>query len=897
MGTGLFFAAVSISSAQVGIPQIPKETWAKITAIQKPVTSTVPPPTVAPAGQTIGRPALRTKAPTPRSLQAFFNEYITNRIDISGRRTLAYRAHSVEGDREAFNTLNYYGQGGDQFSDQGQMNISGRKVFGFVDFNMQVADNRLQDPDQRRVTLNFDGHPYRLTYGDINGSLLNTNRFARFNRLLNGAMVDYNMGRLQARAVRSQSRGAARTVSIPGNNSSGPYYLQSGRVRPDTIEVQVNGETVRLGTDYELDSDLGAITFINRIISPTSVIVATYESAAFNEQTGTIQGAGISYNFGKFGTIGASLMEQVGSGASSASSKIELFQGQGVPTVGYDLDYEPIPGTVQIRVGAIIQIQGVDFNFDATYPRRFYMTRYIDPSQTVSATYRPKVIQTVTGDRRVTGIDWLLPFVTTDAKSGRKTDLGYFKLSQARGDAVSDGIGGVAQGADWQYRKGPFNFTGGVRDIPAEFVSIESRGFNRNEKATELGLEYNLGPWGYGVKTQNSLVTTRQTVNGTTETRLNRFTTTTGSARYREVDGMQWGLEHSRIRNRLQYDSALDTTGITASKQFGRLTANFAVENQSATGPTTSATSTPEIASVALQSFRTGLQWDASKNFRVSSRASLSKIDRDGENSDGSDVSIGAEWQPTDRWNVSTSYINSNSGSISTLGNLNSGAGIGYGGNGFSSGGLGDSINLGNTTLRSFQTQVSHRASDRFNLSLRAYQTGSFGDLSSNSETRAYGAGVEWDLGRQTLFSFSLDQTDTSYGSGLTNAVKGTSYTVGLSGSPPGRLNFAAILAGALSSGGTSQFGQDSLSYELSMGYRMNDRNRLIFALTNARSSGYYGQLEQIATLGYEYRIFRNIGLQALYRFRDVSNTDATLTSGNYRSRGLDIELTFNFLR
>jgi hypothetical protein len=802
---------------------------------------------------------------------------------------LAYRAHQVDGDRGAFNTLNYFGQGGDTFTDQGQMSLSGRKVFGFLDFSMQFADNRLQDPDQRRTTLTFDGHPFKFTYGDVNGSLLNTNRFARFNRLLNGAMLDYSMGRTAFRAVRSQTRGAARTVSITGNNSSGPYYLQSGRIRPDTLDIRVDNVSMRLGIDYDLDSDLGAVTFINRVIAPTSVILATYESAAFNEQRGTVQGAGFTYDFGKFGTLGASYIEQVSGNRVDANSKVELFQGQGVPSVGYDLDYEPIPGSVFIRVGTVPQVEGVDFTFDSSYARRFYMTRYVDPSVTVSVTYRPKVIQTVTGDRRVSGLDWAIPFTRTDKESGRKIDFGYFRASQATGEAIGQS-GGTARNADFQYRHVGLTLSAAVRDVPSNFVSIESRGFNRNERATELGLDYVRGEWSFGTKMTNSVVTTNSVVNNVARTNLNRYTTTTANVLYRQVDGVQWNLEHSRIRNRVTSDVALDTTGLTASRRFGKLSTNLGIDFQQANG--FSSVNPSDRVSVNLQTFRTGLQYAAGQDFDISARANLSQIRQDAQNSSGTDFSIGANWKPTDRWTLVTTYTNSNSGSISTLGGINTGAGLGYGGNGFSSGGLGDAITLGRNSVRSLQAVANHRSSDRFSLSMRAYQTASFGDLNANADTFAYGVGLEWDLSKQNLLSLSLDRTRTRFGG--SNQVQSNAYTIALTGAP-GRANYSAIIAGSLNSGQSSQFGQNVVTYDLSAGYRLHDRHRLIAGLSNSNSTGYFGQKETVATLGYEYRIFQNIGLQALYRFRNVQNQDPQLGAGSYRSRGLDIELTFSF--
>ncbi|MDX2065481.1 MAG: hypothetical protein SFX74_07040 [Fimbriimonadaceae bacterium] len=834
----------------------------------------------------------RTKAPTPRSLTGLFNQLVTNRLDVSGRRVLSVHRHDVQGDREAFNTLNYAGEGGQFFTNQGQLSLRGKKVLGFLDFDMQVADNRLQDPDQRRVTLNFEGHPYRMAVGDINGSLLNTNEFSRFSRTLQGVMGEYRFGRFAAKGVRSQTRGAARTVSVTGNNSSGPYYLQSGRIRPDTLEVRVDGQEMRIGVDYELNADLGAISFLNRIIPPTSVIVATYESAAFNEQRGTIQGFGFAYDLGRFGRLGFSQVEQVGSGVSQNNSKVELFQGGGNPAVPYDLDYEPTPGTVQVRVGTILQVPGVDYTFDTTYPRRFFFTRYIDPNQTISVTYRPTVIQTAVGDRRVTGFDWRMPFLKRTQPDVPLTEIGMITLSQADGRALG-GNGATARGARLDYRNAGLRVNANVRDVPPGFVTVESRGFARNERASEVGLEYGRGAWSVNSSLSNSSVATRASI-GSDALTIGRFTTANVGVRYAEPDGFRWGLTQSQSRSRLTDETRVDTTTLSSERQFGRVGLTLAYDRQIGRGPVNT-NGQVALGRVALDTLRSGINWNAGSNLTLSSRFGVSSIDSPSGRGRGNDTSIGAEWRPNGAVAITTSYTDSNSGSLATLGGLSLGQGFGYGGNGFSSGGLGDTLNAGQTTVRTLQSTAAFRVSDRFNVNLRYYQSRTSGELLANAAVNGFGAGLSYDLGRVNLFTLSLDQTDGRALNAIGGDNRSTSWAASLSGSPPGRVSYSLAAFGLVSRGGSTLQGQDSLTWDVNLNYNLKDRQRLLFGLTNGRSIGYYGQREMNAMFGYEYQIFRNIALRGLYRVRDIRNADSSLTSGNYRSRGFDIELTFDF--
>lgn len=812
---------------------------------------------------------------------------IESRINITGRRTLSYRDHRVTGDREAFNTGNYYGEGNKRFQDIGNMNIQGRKVLGLLDFNLQIADNRLNDPDQRRVTVNYDRGPLKLSAGDIQGSLLNSNRFVNFSRQLSGAQVGYSLGRTDVRMLRSQTRGTVRTVSIEGNNSVGPYYLQSGRIRAESLEVRVDGEPVRLGVDYDLDSELGAITFISRVIAPTSVIVASYESSTFNTNTGTIQGAAIGYNFGRFGRLGITGIEQVGTGGGGARQNSELFQGRGAPSVPYDLDYDPIPGSVSIRIGSIPQIEGVDYVFDTTYPRRFFFTRFVDPLQTVVVNYRPRIIQSVDGDRRTWGIDYRIPL---DSDGSQSFVHFHTATGERRGASPSKG---TARGIDAAYAVGSLRMRGSVRDIPSTYVSVESRGFNRNERAQEWGLDYTRGRWRSSVTSTNSSVFVRDITSGSFG--VARYTSATASTEFNDPDGTRWNLRHSRIANRVTNESRLDTTGLSGRRLMGRFDTTFGVERQQGRGPISDGTTT-EIGDLSINSVRFGVNWDIGRGLSLTNRNTFSEITSLGKKGRGTDTSLGLTWRPNERWTITNNYINSDSGAIATLGGLSTGSGLGYDGNGFSNGVTGDFLSAGATSLRSFASTISHQANERLSINARYFNVQSQGNLASNSRSVGYGTGIDYELGKFNLLSVSLDQTETRLFDTVGTRSRATTYTAGLSGAPPGRINYALSLTGLISRGGS--FGQqDSLYYDAFLGYRLRERERLLFSVASGRSAGYYGQDERTWSLGYEYQIFQNIALRATYRFRDLRNLDPSILSGNYRSSGFDLELTFDFGR
>ena len=167
-----------------------------------------------------------------------------------------------------------------------------------------------------------------------------------FSRSLHGSMIEYQHGPWHFKGLYSETKGTAQTVSIPGSNSEGPYFLESGRVLPDTLSVMVDGVLQRPGTDYVLNSessDSGSITFLDHVIPPTSTIVATFESVSPGSSPGILTGAAATYNLGKVRACR-------GHRCRAALDRIErrrhrsrdLFVFAGAASPMYLLSYQPI---------------------------------------------------------------------------------------------------------------------------------------------------------------------------------------------------------------------------------------------------------------------------------------------------------------------------------------------------------------------------------------------------------------------------------------------------------------------------------------------------------------------------------------------------------------------------
>jgi hypothetical protein len=445
-----------------------------------------------------------------------------SRLSYSGSRSLGYQSYRFEGDPDAFSSLTNYGTGLQHFTDIGNITIQGTKVLGLLDFRATFTDNRFSDPEQQQYTLNYKRGLYDLSYGTVQASLLGGNRFVNFSRSLKGFVGDYKTGKLEAKVITSSVRGQARTVTIEGNNTSGPFYLSSGRIIGGSIKVMLDGVELRQGEDFIVDVSVGSITFLGRTVAPTSTIIASYESYEISGNGGTIQGAAVAYNLGKAGRIGVTAQQQLVGGATISTNRAEQFQGYGFAGAQYALQFEPIPASIVVRVDGVIRPFSIindgisEFYLSVAVPNIIISRVAIPSTQTIQIEYIPKIVQTVDGDRKVLGIDYQLPF-------GPKGSQSFLAYSRATGKlSGSTPSSGNAQAVDLRYNLGKGEFKMGLRKIDPGFRTIEQTGFNRNENAAEFSYQYKTQGISAVSSASNSLIS----VNNGTSVSSNRLSRT-----------------------------------------------------------------------------------------------------------------------------------------------------------------------------------------------------------------------------------------------------------------------------------------------------------------------------------------------------------------------------------
>ena len=826
----------------------------------------------------------------------WLDKAILKRIQISGRRTLGVHMHSVTGDREAFDSLNYFGQGASRFTDTGHVTLIGNQVLGVLNFNMTLTDDRFSDPQSKRIWLDYKKDGFQVGYGDLtSASLLNTNDFARYTKTLSGATVGYSKGRFAFKALRTESKSSARTRSLQGGNSTGPYFLGDSQIVNDSEEVKVDGVSMKQGQDYTINYQSGSITFVSRVIPPTSTILASYETLGFNNTPGVVQGAGLAYDMGKFGRLGLTALEQRSGGSTGLNSRTDRFQGYESATSPYILDFEPLPSRpIIVKVNGILQILNVDYVFgqdgsgNTIYSIIFFL-RPIPAINEVSVTYTPKPTQTIDGNRRVLGFDYRLPL-------GNKQ--GFLQFSQAMGELQNgvNPLSGTARGVKGEYKLGDYQLRASWKDVPSTFVGVESRGFNRNEKAVDVGLEYRRKAWNWGLSAVDSDISYRTPMSdGTIKIRDSKFANQRAFVGYTpQPGGLQWSLEHNRTQSTyLDADSKIDTTTLSAAKNFGRLNTRLSLEHQAGIGPITDGSTTRQ-SDLSLDALRLNTDYSTANGWFFGARASLSQTRADGKFGKGDDFTLNTSYRPgAGPFDFEAVYSQSNSGSLANLGGFQNGTGIGYGNGGYGSGVVGSGFVNGTSDYRFLQFTPNYRLNQKISLNGRFYQSNSSGIYNSNSETTAYGLGVTWDIGNNTMFTTSLDNTATRFRE-LNIASKSLALDAAIMGNPAGPWSYRLGM-NTLISGGGNEFSQDSFGFDGFLRFKINRQSNASVQFNAGRTSGYLPQTDNFFGAFYEHQLYGNVSLIGSYKWRNVTNLSSEIFGGAYRSSGFDLELNFNF--
>ncbi|MEN3000518.1 MAG: hypothetical protein ABDI19_01600 [Armatimonadota bacterium] len=852
-----------------------------------------------------------------RSWDAFEQELRT-RVTISGRKTMGFHLHQVEGDAASFRDQNYYGQGGQRTTDYTDLSIRVDRLFGLLSFDWRWSNSRFRNPFDTRITWTYESPNFTMEWGDINAVLGGQNQLVAFHRTLKGAIATAKFGRSSLRYITSETKAAARTITIQGNDSPGPYYLQGSQIVDGSERVQVDGVEKRRGEDYTIDYYAGILQFREGMIIPrTSTIVVTYETYAFNSRPSRLDGWRFETQLGRGINLGVSMLSQKVRGGLGLRPRTEQFYGRGAPSVPYDLDFPPLRDSahpIVVLVAGAPQREGEDYYFDPVLPYRFYFTRFIPQTLIVQVTYTPLPDpgSTIGGNREVIGADITFPL-------GKIGNI-VWNVARSRAQTLGASLEGIAHIAEAKLNFGRMNLNTVYHRIPAEFISIESVGFRRNETGHRSNLSYQLGrATQFQLNWSQSRVASLNPLSGGFSTSFTDTDIRTYTLSHTPANGFSINL--TRTQNRATSTSSHNQQTIDAlsiGRTWKNLTLTLGYDRTDAVSRFRGSGGSPTEQTYRIQSLRARVDWTVNERLTIQGTAATSDIRQTNSATRARDFSLSASWRPTDRLEMSYRWSDLDSGTLGRdfFGRTRQGGfqpplgggfqnpwGVGYNGNGFSSGapsfsgytyygvrGKGHELNLRWTPF------------DTVSVDVQASIQRAAGDFQTNSEQRALSVGVsylpfEW-LALNATWSKQDVEFLTASGSSK-NEYLALSAEIGPLNRWTFNINFYQMttqsVLGEGFSGTPGAFTQQPVGLAFRASYAIAQNQSLFAEWQRTDLRGYLASRDTLFNFGYEYRITRNLSFVLSYRFREQLNLDPQYRQYSYRARSLDANLNFQF--
>ena len=908
----VLFLLLSVSgSAQIPIPDIhlPPALFEKLKK-----SPTQPPSPTRPA------PNRRSTFDVLHQIRSWndLQQEFRNTITISGRKVVGFHLQQIEGDRTAFRDQNYFGQGGQRFTDSTDLYIRVNKFLGFLSLDWRWNNQRYRNPFDTRITYTYNAPNFKMEWGDIQAVLGGNNPLVGFNRTLRGVTASAQWRRTTLRYINSETKAGARTITIPGNDSPGPYYLQGSQIVDGSERVQVDGVEKRRGEDYTIDYYVGLLRFRDGMIIPrTSTIVVTYETYAYNAQPSRLDGFRIETHWGNSTTVGFSMLSQKARTRTRLLTRTERFAGQGAPSNPYDLEFVPAPNTpIQITVAGVPQQAGVDYYFDAVLPYRFYFTRFMPANLTVIVTYvpQPDPGSTIGGDREVMGLDISFPV-------GKGSTI-VWNIGRSRAATLGSSLEAIAHVVSGRFQLGKLSLDSTYRSIPAQFIGIESVGFRRNEHGHQTSLTYTLSP---DSRLQLSLNQSRvASLSAGTQFSTAYTDTAYHTLSYTYSPANSYSISLNRVGSSVRAPNTRSNQtrhALSLSRSWKRFSASLGFDQSDSESRTLStANSFPKY---QIQSLTTRIEWRLSERFTLSGNASQNHIRQSGSalqtgnsSNRSRDYSLNAAWQPNDRLSINYRWSDVDSGTLGSNfftprsrqpGGFGTGFqnpwGVGYNGNGFSSGApfYGGYTYYG-VRGKGQDLSIQWRPTELISVDLQWSEQRSAGDFQTNSAQTTLTAGISYLPRNWLMLTVNWSKQDVRFltATGFSNNEY---LTLNAEIGPLRRWQFSlnyyqmvtrSVLGEGFSSG-SGNYLQEPYGFSVRAAYDLGRNHNLFADYRFNELQGYLASRDVELLIGYQYRFTQNLSFVLNYHFREQVNADPQYSQYNYRARSLDAGLNFNF--
>ncbi len=829
-------------------------------------------------------------------------QHLADSIKLSGRQTFSYHVSSISGDNTSYNETSYYGQGNKAFNDFSELSIQGTKVFDVLNFNMRLSNTPFGNPQDQRLSINYDRKWLKLDLGDITANIQG-NELAGMSKSLSGAQLTTTLGMKDTKlvAVYSQTRGTVRTVTINGTDSSGPYYLNASQIIDGTERVRVDGVEKKRGVDYDIETYSGMITFKEGIIiARTSVMEVSYEAQGYNDGEGTLQGYRLETTPKQGFTMGVMQLEQTQPGNSTLRTKTDQFYGYSNALAPYELQYSVQPSTsITATIDGIPQIRGYqrgqgDFFLDETNGYRIYFNRAVPSTSLIKITYIPKVDNTTAGSGSVTGYD-----ANWELGGWGKLSYAFANSSTEKSGTTVDGSGQIVK---METTLGKLKWAGSYKDVDNNFTPIQSVGFQRQQRGLHNEVSYSDGNYGFQYideryKVPSYYSTTSMSTSTSTSAADDPETVTQqADAHWQMPSGPLFRLGWKSIANTgaSTSNSKQDSTTIGLTKNFNAVSLSLDYVDTKADSSylyTTGLSSTTY--NTTSQIIKTNLNWTESRRFSLNSIMSIGKQTTNSKNSNVADGSINAKYTPNDRVSIGYQYSLRDSGTIgSSMYDTPGTSGTTY----FTGSNLG--VKTEGHTLN-----AAWSINDRASVDANLFTSYSAGDNLTNTDMRGYDFGVSLKPKDWADISLRYLTQDVSY-VGSSDSAKNNTVTGTLRLGPFSKLSLSIdaqhmVTDNQFTDSTTSSYLGDPHQildgYSIRMDYPFQEKMNVYTQYRTSQLTGSYGSSDNEFTTGYQYNFAQFLTLTVAYKMTDRKNNSKDSAKYDYKAGTFDVNVSARF--
>ncbi|MCW3097996.1 MAG: hypothetical protein JWL77_3614 [Chthonomonadaceae bacterium] len=883
-----------------------------------------------------------------------------SKITASGHQTLSLRYDSVSGSQSSYQDSQYNGQGSNGIYNDTQLDVDAT-LFNALHYHTQISNSPYRNANDNRVKLDYNTKAVRVEWGDFNPTMAG-NSLIDFNRSLHGIQVTNHWGtNLKTTMLYSQTTAQTRTIVISGNGSTGPYYVYGGQIVDGSAHVRVDNKDMVQGADkdYTLDLYTGQLNFTHgNVILPTSTIAVSFEALDYSNSKGTIYGARTEFIPNHAAVFGLTYLTQTSPTSSTTTQRTEPTHGFGAPNwystaAPIDLS-KPIVVTIDGNLvppapkGSTGTGPAGTYLVDTTtlYTNRFYVNLAVPSTSIVQIQYYPYDPNPVPGNRSIMGLDGRFALGKLGNVTLESAFSGLSLTGQTYGGQALQMIANLTPFKNLHTRLT-------VKDVSPTFSSIQSPGFNQNEKSVTLDGDYQASKrLGF---TFNWEKAKRPSYNstGTTASLVSAGNDDYGQysigANYRLNSAATLALNRTNLATTYILGGSSSNTSDTVSFNYtkGQLNLQAALANNASNvvstyaqlglPPPTGSTNAFLNSDSSTQTKRISTQWQPLKWLTLggsySDNAIRSNSTGTNLNTDARDTAFDADFRLIRNLHVHYNYDLSDSGNANALATTTTtglggtgtlgGGGInnGLGGTGNYSGGLGTGISntYGATSFggrsQTNRVTVDYNPRPGMQVGFHVNQSSSLGDYQYNSNTNGVGASFNWDLSKRIHLNAVYEVQKLAYTNSAGGSNTNTSV-LSLNGRPFGgklevELSYQSSntqsafnttgTTGTTSTSTLTDTSSDLTALRLGLSYRISRKQSIFTEMTSSISSGSYANTESYLSFGMDYDLTQQLGFRFGWQFRNraygnvTGATTGTTSNLNYSANSLLAEFNLHF--